>query len=139
MTQPGAHRLIGYRNPNQPMLLHVLLKEVKEGALTMPASATLVQTTEEGVKIYDLKPPEGYTCLGSIAVKTGEEPDLSRYCCPKAQYVIEAQNLPIFKWSSSAIYGSIRSHPEALIASTFTAKSSSLQGRKRRAASEGKI
>ena len=103
------------------MLKHVLLKQVKDGALALPESTDLIQTTDDGVKIYDLVAPEGYTCLGSIAVKKGEDPDITRYCCPKNEYLIEAEERPIYKWSDTAIYTSTRSSPAGVIASTFKA------------------
>ena len=79
------------------MLKHVLLKEVKEGSLKQPESITHIMTTKSGLNLYDLVPPEGYKCLGSIAVKNGEEPDPSRYCCPKSEYLIEADPFAMFK------------------------------------------
>ena len=104
------------------MLKHVLLKAVKEGSLAMPESVKLIQTTEEGVRIYDLIAPEGYTCLGGIAVKKDKEPDVTRYCCPRNEYLIEADKKAIFKWENSAIYSSARTAPGGVIASTFKAE-----------------
>ena len=111
------------------MLKHVLLKEVKEGALARPIDSSFAQRTNDNVEIYNLVAPEGYTCLGSIAVKNNEKPDLSRYCCPKNEYLIKAIERPTYKWSSAVIYGSARFSPSGVIASTFKVKS---KARKRR-------
>ena len=108
---------------SQPMLKHLVLQWNKAGALDLPKSAELIQETSGGVRIYDLVPRSpDYTCLGSIAVKKGEEPDISRYCCVKNDYVTSAKEIPLFKWYSSALYGSIRSKLTAVIASTFKAR-----------------
>ena len=117
------------------MLKHVLLKEVKKGALARATDATLALTTDD-LDYYNLVAPGGYTCLGSIAVKKNEEPDLTRYCCPKDEYLIPAIERPIYKWSSGVLYGSTRDSPSGIIASTFKMKS---QSRKRRSASRGKV
>ena len=103
------------------MLKHMLLKEVKVGALAYPESLKLVQITDDGVKFYDLVAPEGYTCLGSIAVKKDEQPDLTRYCCPKNKYLTDAEHKLVFKWPESFIYTPTRSSPSGVIASTFKA------------------
>ena len=105
------------------MLKHVLLKEVKEGTLKQPESITQIMTTIIGPHLYDLVPPEGYKCLGSIAVKKDEQPDLSRYCCVKTEYLVEAESFAMFKKKTFVIYGMRRSEPGAVIASTFKASS----------------
>ena len=116
---PGDIAVTSLPGDNQPMLKHVLLKSVKDGSLAMPESVELAQTTEDGVKIFDLIPREGYTCLGSIAVKKDEEPDVARYCCPRNEYLIEADMKAIFKWARTTIYSSSRTSPAGVIASTF--------------------
>ena len=41
---------------------------------------------DDDVKIYELIPPSGYTCLGHVAVRSGT-PSLSSYRCVRDDYV----------------------------------------------------
>ena len=112
------------------MLKHVIVKPVKKGSLASPESTKLILTSEEGVKIYHLMAPEGYTCLGNIILKNGESLDTSGYCCPKNEYLIEAaeQKLRYLDNKSKSfktpgfngwIVSHIRNDPNGVIASTF--------------------
>ena len=112
------------------MLRHVIIKPIEDDSVAYPTSANLILTTAAGEKIYEMTAPNGYTCLGNIMLKKGEELDdvISGYCCPKSKYLIEAEEQPLryldgknpFPSFTGMIYSHIRRNVKGVIASTFS-------------------
>ena len=102
-----------------PTLKAVLVSSRKRGALVNPTSFTQVWNVTgntSGIFIYRMHAPEGYTCLGDVAVDYAsqpESPDTSRYCCIKNDYVVYGQPIRVFGMQSHSLWTVIRSDVDA--------------------------
>ena len=120
----------GKVTPNgEPSLKHVVLKEVKSGALARPDGFNLEfsskwSNSRGSIQVFSMVAPEGYQCLGSVVMKGGDgQPDKTKYCCVKDEYLIESNLTPRFKFEGGAIYSSERKKMDSrgLITGTFHA------------------
>ena len=122
------------------MLRHVIIKPIEDDSVAYPTSANLILTTAAGEKIYEMTAPNGYTCLGNIMLKKGEELDdvISGYCCPKNNYLVEAAEQKLrymdgknpFPSFTGWIYGNIRKNPDGVISSTFSVRKTNVGGKR---------
>ena len=121
----------------EPSLKHVVLKEIKEGALAMPdgfnlAFSSIGFVSRDIMHVYSMVAPRGYQCLGSVAMKDGEGlPDRTKYCCVKTEYLIEGNLIPRFKFESGVIYTIERQKMDSrgLITGSFKTLTSSGEAR----------
>ena len=114
--------------PNgEPSLKHVVLKEIKEGALARPAGFNLEFSSQKSgskdyIQVYSMVAPEGYGCLGSVVMKGRDgQPERTQYCCVKTEYLIDGNLIPRFKFKRGAIYSVERKKMDSrgLILGTF--------------------
>ena len=68
--------------------------------------------------------PDGYECVGSVAVINDEAPDPHKYCCVKREYLLAAERLPVFKFDRGVIFKPERRSTDSrgLMAGSFVAK-----------------
>lgn len=83
-------------NHYHPTGKSVLVSQNKPGALINPISFSLVwkdsgSGARNDVAIYQMHAPSMYTCLGGVAVGSySTQPDVSKYCCVKNEYIVQA-------------------------------------------------
>ena len=107
------------------------MKELKPGVLVHPTGFRKIFTSsglstsltmKSELDFYEMRSPYGYTCLGHVISKAGQEPDKSKYCCLLNEYVTSGDLKKVASYSSFNIHNVISGpDPFAIEAGNFIA------------------
>ncbi|KAJ8042166.1 Natterin-3 [Holothuria leucospilota] len=87
---------------DKPSTAAMMVKELTAGALSAPDSFTEIWNDRgsggtHDVRIMQMNPPSGYTCLGHVAILGySSTPDRNKYRCVRSEYVTTGQYVEIW-------------------------------------------